>query len=702
MLVYVPLVVAILVLTVVALTSLSRRADRVVNRVAWTLFSGANLRLDSRRERDLRAAGIGTPYRLYAVKTYLYTAIGAFCGAVLGIYLGAAIIDALNVTVIRSPVASDIFRPLPAWLLTFSVKYFVVLLSASIVIGGFTATGVFFYRWQIPSFRADTRERQIEAGMPRMVAFVYALSRGGMAFPDVMRALSRNRGVFGTAAEEVGVGVQNIDLFGQDLVTAIRDLSHRTPSDQFQKFMENLSSVLQSGQDISRFLRDEYERFREAAEDQQREILDLLATTAEIYVTVVVAGMLFLLTILLVIGLTSGGMLLLLRLITYAVLPATNVLFIAYLAEITQPLRATRDNFDDEAVERPGSEFVVDADSIARADGGVAHSSISAENLDRLHAYKRVQRAVSALSNPVDALVEDPTLVLYVTVPLAVGFVGTQLPAVLADGAFDIRAFDDVVIQASLFVLVTFAIVYEVHRRKLERLEEAVPDLLERLASLNEAGVAVVSSFDRVRRSDVGALDDEIERIWRDIQWGATVEDALERFEARVETPAVTRIVTLITNSMRASNEIGPVLRIAAEQARNDRRLKEQRKQEMFTYLVVIYVAFLVFLVVIAAIDFVLIPNLPTASETAAQTAAGAPTPGFITVTEAEIQQYRIVFFHAGIIQATLSGLVGGQMGGGSLKDGVKHATVLLTIAYLAFLYAQEANPVVSMILPLV
>lgn len=701
MLVFVPLVVALLALVVVGLTPLSRRADRVVNRVAWTAFSGADLRTDSRRERDLRAAGIGTPYRLYAVKTHLYAAVGAFCGSVLGIYLGAALIDALDVTAIRSPVASDIFRPLPAWLLTFSAKYFAVLLSASIVIGGLTATGVFFVRWQIPSIRADARERQIEAGMPRMVAFVYALSRGGMAFPDVMRALSRNRGVFGTSAEEMGVGVQNIDLFGQDLVTAVRDLSRRTPSEQFQKFAENLSSVLQSGQDLSRFLRDEYERFREAAEDQQREILDLLATAAEVYVTVVVAGMLFLLTILLVIGLTSGGMLLLLQLITYAVLPATNVLFIAYLAEITQPLRATRDNFEEDD-ESTTSDLVVDAESLTRADGGTALTAESRANLERLGAYKRMQRVVSAISNPFDALVEEPTLLLYVTVPLALGFVGSQLPMVFAGGSFDLTVLDDVLVQATLFVLVTFAIVYEVHRSRLERLEMAVPDLLERLASLNEAGVAVVSSFDRVRRTDVGELDEEVDRIWRDIQWGATVEDALERFEARVETPAVTRVVTLITNAMRASNEIGPVLRIAAEQARNDRRLKAKRQQEMLTYLVVVYVAFLVFLIVIAAIDFVLIPNLPTASETAAQSATGAAVPGFVTVTAAEVQQYRLAFFHAGIIQATLSGLVGGQMSDGSVKDGVKHASILLTVAYLAFLYAQEANPVAGMLLPLV
>ena len=35
------------------------------------------------------------------------------------------------------------------------------------------------------------------------------------------------------------------------------------------------------------------------------------------------------------------------------------------------------------------------------------------------------------------------------------------------------------------------------------------------------------------------------------------------------------------------------------------------------------------------------------------------------------------------LVQSLLSGLVGGMMGGGSLKDGAKHATVMLTITYL-------------------
>ncbi|WP_276257800.1 type II secretion system F family protein [Haloglomus litoreum] len=715
---YIPLIVVVVTLLVLALAPFSRTLERDTKRLAFTAFGGRNIPHDEQRERTLRSAGIGTPYRVYVTQTYLYTAVAAFSGAVLGVYLGGFIVDLLELRTLTapSPIISDVTSSLPEFLLAFNAKLFALLVGTSILLGTIAATIVYAIRWAIPSVRATTRERQIDASLPRMVAFIYAQSRGGMAFPDVMRSLSNNRGVFGAGADEMAVGVRNIDLFGQDLVNAVRDLSRRTPSQQFQKFMENLTSVLQSGRNLSEFLADEYERYREQAEEQQEEILELLATTAEVYVTSVVAGMLFLITILLVIGLTSGDTLVLVQLITYVVLPATNVLFIAYLSEITQPLRASRDDSDIERDElntlnqrlpreagegspetAPDGGESVGRTSSGLADGGEveygwAESPRTKANRDRLRAYKRVRRIREGLTSPIDSLFDQPELILFVTVPIALGFVLAQLPAALASGTFDARAFDDALIQAALFVMATFAVVYEVSQARLQRLESAIPDMLERLASLNEAGVAVVSSFDRVRRSDLGELNAEVDRIWRDIKWGATVEQALDRFERRVQTPSVTRTVTLLTNSMRASNEIGPVLRIASEQARADQRLKRKRKQEMFTYIIVIYVSFLVFLVVIGAIDRVLIPNLPTQDALTGGGSAVQAAPSFLQINSEKVDQYRLTFFHAGLIQATLSGLVGGQMGGGSIKDGVKHATIMLTITYLAFVFLPQPD----------
>jgi flagellar protein FlaJ len=686
---WVPLAAALAVLGVLVAERFSRRVEVFLTSVAYRR-QGHELTVDEPLRQRLRAAGIGTPYRIYQSKTSLYAVSGAFVGTVLGGYVASAVLATLGIGSIVDGLPAAPFTWVPDPLREPPVQETALLVGGAVVFGVVTGVGIRVFRWTIPSVVGDTRRRQIDAGMPRTVAFVYALSRGGMSFPDAMRSLSRNQGVFGAGAAEFAVGVRDIDVFGSDVVEAVKGISDRTPSEGLRRFTENLASVLQSGGSLAEFLENEYERYRDEAKEQQEEILELLATAAEVYVTVVVAGMLFLITILLVLGLTTGDTLFLVRLSTYVVLPATNVLFVAYLTDVTQPLRATRDSNEEIlAAGAPGDTLGLDGvgrvgdRSGLAADGGygeTAGTGLDRANAGRLRAFKRLRGVIRTLGSPVEALLQRPEVLLLVTVPLASLYVGAGLPGAL-EGGFSSRAFDDLLVQAVLFVFGTYAVVYELSRQRLERLEGGLPDLLERLASLNEAGVSIVSSLDRVRRTDVGELNEEVERLWRDLQWGATVEQALDRFEKRVETAAVTRVVTLFNSAMRASNEIGPVLRIAADQARSDQQLRTRRRQTMFTYLVVIYVSFVVFVLVVAAIDTVLIPSLP-----AEPVATDAPGSGLLSISREGTEDYRLAFFHAALIQSTLSGLVGGQMGEGSIKDGVKHATIMLGITYTVFL----------------
>jgi flagellar protein FlaJ len=668
----------------------SPRIDGAITRLAFLVLGGRDIEIDTEREQSLRSAAIGVPYREYAAKTYVYLAGAGVAGAVIGVYAGAA-----GLFVLASPGLT--FDPNATIETPNAVQLGVFLLSGGLL-SAVAAVATRELRWRMPSIRADGRARRIDAGLPRTVAFTYALTRGGMSFPDVLRTLSANERVFGEGAAEVGVAVQNIDLFNVDLVTAVQDLSENTPSERFGTFAENLSSVLQSGGDVSEFLRGQYERYRDEAEEQQAEILNILATTAEVYVTVIVAGVLFLITILLIIGLTAGDTLFVMRVLTYVIVPAANVLFLAYLLDVTRPLRATGNEHEDRGNEREdgtdrgrepdqgGPGEGITAGHAVESDGGYARPGAAADH-ERLFAYRRLRSVRETLASPLSSVIDRPRLLMYLTVPIAVVATAVRLPAVFAGGGIDVRALDDILVQAAIFLSGTFAVVYEYSRRRLRRLESAIPELLERLASLNEAGISVVSSFDRVRRGDVGELDAEVDRIWRDIQWGATAEEALSRFETRVRTPSVTRVVTLITNAMHASNEIGPVLRIAAEQARSDLQLRRQRRQEMFTYLVVVYVSFFVFLVVIGALEYVLIPSLPDVGSIGGGAAGGAsgvggagPLDGF---EGGDRDAYRLVFLHAAFIQSLLSGLAAGVMGSGSVKAGMKHAAAMLSVSYV-------------------
>jgi flagellar protein FlaJ len=197
------------------------------------------------------------------------------------------------------------------------------------------ALGTYFARWEILNQRSYARGSEIEASLPRTVAFVYALSRSGMAFPSVMRTLAANERVYGEAARELSVAVRDMNTFGTDVITALRRTSERTPSENMEEFAENLASVLGSGRSIPEFLHDQYQRYQEEAEAQQEQYLELLSTFAEAYVTVLVAGPLFFITILVVIGLVLEDTLPILRIVVYVALPLASGAFIAYIDSVT-------------------------------------------------------------------------------------------------------------------------------------------------------------------------------------------------------------------------------------------------------------------------------------------------------------------------------------------------------------------------------
>jgi flagellar protein FlaJ len=203
----------------------------------------------------------------------------------------------------------------------------------------------------------------------------------------------------------------------------------------------------------------------------------------------------------------------------------------------------------------------------------------------------------------------------------------------------------------------------------------------------------VVGSVRRVADSNLEALTEDLRRTRRDIDWGADVSTALRRLERRVRSPMTSRAVALVTNAIRASGDVGPVLRIAADESRATWSLRRERRQVMLTYLIVIYISFLVFLGIIAALSVSFIPAIEAAGVPGSgglpDTGNGVPAgPGGITdgIGDIDVAVYEQLFFHAASIQAVCSGLVAGQLGEGSVRDGVKHVVVLLALTLVAFL----------------
>ena len=733
-LVYLPLVLVTLLAVPVVLLPVSVRAELLVSRLALPIFGGYVAKPTPKRRdqiRRMRAAFVGESHRVFQSQTLFMAGVAGVVGSVYGVYVGGAVLRSLAVD---SAVIAGLLPAQLASLVTrivFSelsgLRLFGLLVVASAMLGAGLAAGTYWGRWTILDQRARARGVEIDATLPRTVAFVYALSRSGMPFQAVLRTLSQNEDVYGEAARELGVAVRDMDAFGTDVLTALKETADRTPSENLEEFAENLASVLLSGQSVSSFLHEQYERFQEEVEAQQRQYLDLLSTFAEVYVTVLVAGPLFFITVLVVVGLVIQDTLVVIRLITYLGIPLATFGFVVYVDSITEGLDVIsrsgtegQEHANVDARRRitdsPDQPPSGDPDAPGVADGGTVRGrrpdpDAGADNWLRLAAYDRIGQYRRALSDPIGLILDRPVYSLLVTGPaglvivllaagVSVGEGGRLLlggtPVSSASVLDLVEIIDGPVVLATIVALFGIAVAHEVQKRRLRAVEAEMPDFLDRMASINEAGATVVGSLSRLSNAELGPLGDEIRRVWRDVEWGATVGEALARMERRTGAPTVSRAVTLIRNAMAASGDISPVLRIAADEAKEIRRLERERRQEMLTYLVVIYVSFLVFLGIIVALTVAFIPAIEATGAAGGAASGSGGIGGGVTGVDpglvgglgtVETGAYEVLFFHAAAIQGICSGLVAGQLGEGTISDGVKHATALLVLTSVVFAF---------------
>ena len=223
-----------------------------------------------------------------------------------------------------------------------------------------------------------------------------------------------------------------------------------------------------------------------------------------------------------------------------------------------------------------------------------------------------------------------------------------------------------------------------VQERHVSQLEARFPDFLRDLNESYGAGLTMAQSIRVASRGDYGKLNPEIKRMANQVSWGTPFHDALTMFADRVETPIVTRAVALINKATRAGGNTKDVLAAAARDAREIKALQQERKLSMTLYVIVIYVAFGVFLGVVAALQGLLVPALLTTTQGVGSGGIG----GLAVAGNVTLMDFRLIYFGVGMVQALGSGVVAGVMAEGSYAAGLKHATVLvvLTIAALGLL----------------
>lgn len=220
------------------------------------------------------------------------------------------------------------------------------------------------------------------------------------------------------------------------------------------------------------------------------------------------------------------------------------------------------------------------------------------------------------------------------------------------------------------------------HRRhrRVDGIESRLPDLLADLAENRRAGLTMVAALRAAAQADYGELSPDVRRMARLVAWGLPFNEALLLFAERVRSSLVRRSVSLIIEASRAGGSIADILRAAARDAQEIKDLEADRRIQMTTYLIVLYVVFFVFMVVVSVLDVKFVPEVLAANE-AART-ADAQGVEFIRVDQ---ESLRFIYFNAAIVQAVGNGLVAGVLAEGRVGAGLRHVALMTIVAWLLF-----------------
>lgn len=596
--------------------------------------------------------------RIAIVSGVIFAILGYFASVFLSFQMVTGKAGITNVFNIQMPVLFDFIYPY------YYVQAFTVI--AAFAFGTYAG---YILMLKLPSVEKGNRSIKINLTLHNAVAYMYAMRRGGAQLMTIFQSLSDRSNIYGEVALEFRQIVRDADFFGYDVVTAIRHLSETTPSEKLKMFLEDLLSVIESGGDMGEFLSTRVRLYQEEARFEQRQFLNVLSIVAEAYVTMFVAGPLFLIIIMVVMGMMGGSAVMQLALVTYAVMPIGSLIFILVIDLIS--IKAER-------TER----FVRTKWLHTYSDVRVVRKENEEHLFEQLKMYDRLRTVVHHIKHPLESFISNVNHTLYITVPAALLYlivVYMRVPHYQNIETY-IGVIDDHIVIALLIVLIPYAIFYEVWARKVLGIQALIPDFLERMAGINQVGLTIAQAISIMVNTNLGLLSYEIRRIKRDMDWGANFTEALMRFEERVSTPSIARTVTLITKASEMSGQINEVLSIASSDAKMSEVLKRERLSEMFIYTAIVYLSFFVFLFVVAVLTTQFLPVLANVTTTGMpQTGALSGIGAIPTVT------FGRILYHACLIQALFSGLIAGQMGESSVSAGVKHSCVLLLIALVAF-----------------
>jgi flagellar protein FlaJ len=276
---------------------------------------------------DLISARLKTPFEVYTSTALVSSVlVGLSVAVIVGIL--SWVFKLPNLITYKGAVPGVLVGLTPYNLILGTV---IITLLSLVIFGGITYVVFNVY----PGVEAGNRRRNIDASLPYAINYVTSMSTAGITPAEVFRLLGDSP-IYGESAVEARFIAREIDIFGRDLIDAMRLVSSSTPSKRMKEFLQGAMASIASGGNLTEYFRNKSEQYTLENRQTQKLFLDTLALISESYVTAMVAGTLFLIILQSIMSVLSGdNKPMFLFAIIYCMIPLGSIAFVIMISSMT-------------------------------------------------------------------------------------------------------------------------------------------------------------------------------------------------------------------------------------------------------------------------------------------------------------------------------------------------------------------------------
>jgi archaeal flagellar protein FlaJ len=235
-------------------------------------------------------------------------------------------------------------------------------------------------------------------------------------------------------------------------------------------------------------------------------------------------------------------------------------------------------------------------------------------------------------------------------------------------------------VALGLVITLGFPAVIEANNHRWNRqVERAIPRVLRDIAEAVRSGVTLPRALEEASQRNYGPLSKELERVVSMFVLGASWEEAVMSLAKHVKLPAIARLATILVEANQTGGKISEVMDASVQLFSSLDEFKEEQLNNMRPYLLTIYMAAVIFLVIAYVVLHQFLVPLGAAAKSTSQ--FGANTMANVL----DIHFYASILFWASMVESFFGGLIAGKIGDRSYSAGLQHSIILIVVTLVFF-----------------